>query len=110
MIQKYNQNSINSSKQVMGADTSRLKNLCKDPRFDWISSFSPGFILKLKEKFENQSEGGFNLTRELLMKELKCTQVQSEMVELILSQLFRSLSILTWMVMERSIPMSSLVL
>ena len=66
----------------MGADTSQLKgnsNALKNKDLQSLSNLTPGYILKLKERFESSSED-YNLTRQGLKDYFKCRDSEIDVV------------------------------
>lgn len=68
----------------MGADTSQLKgspDAFKIKDLQSLSNLTPGYILKLKERFESSSDD-YNLTRQGLKDYFKCRDNEIETVSL----------------------------
>ena len=66
----------------MGADASQLKgnsNALKNKDLNALSNLTPGYILKLKERFESGSED-YNLTKQGLKDFFKCRDNEVEVV------------------------------
>lgn len=66
----------------MGADISQIKggnNALNNKNIQTLSNFSPGYILKLKQRFEQGSED-FTLTKDGLKDFFKCSDRECEVV------------------------------
>jgi hypothetical protein len=70
----------------MGQDISQLKgsaSALNNKNIQTMSNFSPGYILKLKQRFEQGSED-FTLTKDGLKSFFKCSDRECEVVSKII--------------------------